>query len=75
MLLAKKIRINVSRQDADTLEFMQAKCRALYNWHLNQLKAGAKWSLYGSNRSGSPGSGGQLCGQELRTAVSNTSHA
>ena len=46
MLLAKRIRINVSRPDANTLDFMQAKCRALYNWHLSQLKAGAKWSLY-----------------------------
>lgn len=46
MLLAKKIRINVSQRDAATLGFMQAKYRALYNWRLSQLKAGAKWSLY-----------------------------
>jgi putative transposase len=32
MLLAKKIRLNVSAQDAATLEFMQGKCRGLYNW-------------------------------------------
>lgn len=50
MLLAKKIRINVSPRDAETLEFMQAKCRALYNWHLSQLKAGAKWSLYDAKK-------------------------
>ncbi|MCL5972309.1 MAG: transposase [Firmicutes bacterium] len=50
MLLAKKIRINVSPRDAETLEFMQAKCRALYNWHLGQLKAGAKWSLYDAKK-------------------------
>jgi putative transposase len=46
MLLAKKIRIKVSPHDAKTLEFMQSKCRALYNWHLSQVKAGAQWSLY-----------------------------
>ena len=50
MLLAKKIRINVSPHDAQTLEFMQSKCRALYNWHLSQLKAGAKWSLYDAKK-------------------------
>jgi putative transposase len=27
MLLCKKIKIEVSQQDAETLEFMQAKCR------------------------------------------------
>ena len=50
MLLAKKIRINVSPHDAKTLEFMQAKCRALYNWQLGQLKAGSKWSLYDAKK-------------------------
>ncbi len=50
MLLAKKIRMNVSPRDAETLEFMQAKCRALYNWHLSQLNAGAKWSLYDAKK-------------------------
>ena len=29
MLYAKKIRLNVSRYDANTLDFMQAKCRAM----------------------------------------------
>ncbi len=32
MLLCKKIKIEVSQQDAEALEFMQAKCRGLYNW-------------------------------------------
>lgn len=32
MLLSKKIKLLVSEQDAATLEFMQAKCRGLYNW-------------------------------------------
>jgi hypothetical protein len=31
MLLCKKIKIEVSEQDAQTLEFMQGKCRGLYN--------------------------------------------
>jgi putative transposase len=32
MLLSKKIKIEVSEQEAATLEFMQEKCRGLYNW-------------------------------------------
>jgi hypothetical protein len=32
MLLCKKIKIEVSQQDAEALEFKQAKCRGLYNW-------------------------------------------
>ena len=32
MLLCKKIKIEVNQQDAEALEFMQAKCRGLYNW-------------------------------------------
>jgi hypothetical protein len=32
MLLCTKIRLEVSAADADALEFMQAKCRGLYNW-------------------------------------------
>jgi len=43
MLLAKKIRIEVSKQDAEALEFMQAKCRGLYNWWVMRLKNGEKW--------------------------------
>ena len=31
MLMSKKIGLEVSEQDAATLEFMQAKCRGQYN--------------------------------------------
>ncbi len=43
MLLCKKIRIEVSKQDAATLEFMQGKCRGLYNWWVMRLRDGEKW--------------------------------
>ncbi len=43
MLLCKKIKLEVPEQDAATLEFMQAKCRALYNWWVMRLKKGEKW--------------------------------
>jgi IS605 OrfB family transposase len=43
MLLCKKIKLEMSEQDAATLEFMQAKCRALYNWWVMRLKQGEKW--------------------------------
>jgi len=43
MLLSKKIKIEVSHQDAQTLEFMQAKCRGLYNWQVMQLRDGKRW--------------------------------
>jgi len=43
MLLAKKIRLEVSEQDAATLEFMQSKCRGLYNWWVMRLRAGERW--------------------------------
>jgi putative transposase len=43
MLLAKKIKLEVSEQDAATLEFMQAKCRGLYNWWIGRLRNGEKW--------------------------------
>ncbi len=43
MLISKKIRIEVSGQDAATLEFMQGKCRGLYNWWVMRLRAGEKW--------------------------------
>ena len=42
MLVAKKFLIEISEQDA-TLEFMQGKCRALYNWHIMRLRAGERW--------------------------------
>ena len=45
MLLCKKIKIEVSPQDAETLEFMQAKCRGLYNWLVLQLRDGARWRV------------------------------
>ena len=37
MLLCKKIRLQVSEQDAATLEMMQGKCRGLYNWWVMKL--------------------------------------
>jgi putative transposase len=43
MILAKKIKIEVSAEDARTLEFMQGKCRGLYNWWVMRLRDGEKW--------------------------------
>jgi putative transposase len=43
MLLCTKIRLEVSEQDAQTLEFMQGKSRGLYNWWVMRLKDGEKW--------------------------------
>ena len=43
MLLSKKIKIEVSEQDAATLEFMQGKCRGLYNWWVMKLRSGERW--------------------------------
>src|ERR1700724_4427644 len=43
MLLTKKIRLEVSEQDAATLEFMQGKCRGLYNWWVMRLRNGERW--------------------------------
>jgi len=43
MLISKKIRLEVSPQDAATLEFMQGKCRGLYNWWVMRLRNGEKW--------------------------------
>ncbi len=43
MLLAKKIRLEVSEENAATLEFMQGKCRGLYNWWVMCLRNGEKW--------------------------------
>jgi len=45
MLLCKKIKIEVSELDAQALEFMQAKCRALYNWWVMRLKSGERWNV------------------------------
>ncbi len=43
MLLTKKIKLEVSEQDAQALEFMQGKCRGLYNWWVMKLRNGEKW--------------------------------
>jgi len=43
MILAKKIKIEVSPRDAQTLEFMQGKCRGLYNWWVMKLRDGERW--------------------------------
>ena len=43
MLKAKKIRLQVSEQDAATLEMMQGKCRGLYNWWVMRLRDGERW--------------------------------
>src|SRR5579864_4456035 len=43
MLVSKKIRLEVSEQDAATLEFMQGKGRGLYNWWVMRLRNGEKW--------------------------------
>jgi putative transposase len=44
MLLCRKVRLQVSEQDAATLEMMQGKCRGLYNWWVMQLKEGRRWN-------------------------------
>ena len=51
MLLCKKIKIEVSQQDAEALEFMQARCRALYNWWVLRLKSGEHWNLEQAKKS------------------------
>ncbi|GCE29751.1 transposase [Dictyobacter alpinus] len=51
MLLCTKIRIEVSDQDAATLEFMQGKCRGLYNWLVMQQRNGVRWNLYEAKKS------------------------
>jgi putative transposase len=43
MLVSKKIKLEVSARDAATLEFMQAKCRGLYNWWVMKLRNGEPW--------------------------------
>src|ERR1700693_2877324 len=43
MLLSQKIKIEVCKQDAATLEFMQGKCRGLYNWWVMRLRQGERW--------------------------------
>ncbi len=51
MLLCKKIKIEVSDQDVETLEFMQAKCRGLYNWWVMRLRNGERWNLERAKKS------------------------
>ncbi|HJT59934.1 MAG TPA: transposase [Ktedonobacteraceae bacterium] len=51
MLLCKKIRIEVSPRDAEALEFMQAKCRGLYNWWVMKLRNGERWNLNRAKKS------------------------
>lgn len=43
MLLCAKIRLQVSEADAAALEFMQGKCRGLYNWWVLRLRDGERW--------------------------------
>src|SRR5229473_8285861 len=43
MLLSQKIKIEVSKQDAAILEFMQGKSRGLYNWWVARLRNGEHW--------------------------------
>jgi putative transposase len=43
MLLCKKIKLEVSEEDGQALEFMQAKCRGLYNWWVMRLRGGEHW--------------------------------
>jgi len=50
MLLCTKIKLEVSDQDAATLEFMQRKCRGLYNWLVMQVRDGARWNLYAAKK-------------------------
>lgn len=50
MLLCKKVRLQVSEQDAATLEFMQSKCRGLYNWRVMRLRNGEPWQKYDAKK-------------------------
>ena len=51
MLLCKKIKIEINDQGAEALEFMQAKCRALYNWWVMRLRSGERWNLESAKKS------------------------
>ncbi len=51
MLLCKKIRLEVALEDASALEFMQGKCRGLYNWWVMRLRDGEKWNFAQAKRS------------------------
>jgi len=52
-LLCKKIKIEVSDQDAEALEFMQDKSRGLYNWWVMKLGNGERWLLRDPRHTGS----------------------
>lgn len=51
MLLCQKIKIEISQQDAEALEFMQAKCRGLYNWWVMRLHNGERWNVNDARKS------------------------
>ncbi len=51
MLLCKKIKIEASNRDTEALEFMQAKCRGLYNWWVMKLRGGERWNLERAKKS------------------------
>jgi putative transposase len=51
MLLCKKIKIEVNDRDAEALEFMQDKCRGLYNWWVMKLRNGERWNLERAKKS------------------------
>src|SRR5689334_24356425 len=51
MLLSKKIKTEVSPQGAEALEFMQGKCRGLYNWRVMKLRNGERWNLEQAKKS------------------------
>jgi putative transposase len=51
MLLSKKIRLDLSEPDAQALEFMQGKCRGLYNWWVMRLRDGERWNFAQAKRS------------------------
>jgi len=51
MLLCKKIKLEVTPQDAEALEFMQGKCRGLYNWWVMRLRDGEHWNFAQAKRS------------------------
>jgi IS605 OrfB family transposase len=51
MLLTKKIKLEVSKPDAATSEFMQGQCRGLYNWWVGRPRNEEKWNLYSAKKS------------------------
>jgi putative transposase len=51
MFLCKKIKIEVSAQGAEALEFMQGKRRGLYNWWVMKLRNGERWNLERAKKS------------------------